>query len=57
VSVNSPGIYGISLKEEKRDYGGKDLQKRNVLRQEWKSEWGIEIFKQGLDNDTVCEFV
>ena len=31
VSVNSPGIRGVSPEEEKDGYGGKDLQKRNVL--------------------------
>ena len=31
VSVNSPGIRGVSPEEEKEDYGGKAMQKRNVL--------------------------
>jgi len=38
VSVNSPGIRGVSLEREKVGYGGKDLQKRKVLSLEWKSE-------------------
>ena len=38
VSVNSPGIRGVSPGEEMVGYGGKDLQKRNVLSLEWKSE-------------------
>ena len=31
VSVNSPGIRGVSPGEEMVGYGGKDLQKRKVL--------------------------
>jgi len=31
VSVNSPGIGGVSPEEEKEGYGGKDLQKMDVL--------------------------
>ena len=31
VSVDSPGIRGVSPEEEKEGYGGKDLQKREVL--------------------------
>jgi len=31
VSVNSPGICGVSSKEEKEGCSGKDLQKREVL--------------------------
>jgi len=31
VSVNSPRICGLSPDEEKEGYGGKDLQKREVL--------------------------
>jgi len=32
VSVNSPwGIRGVSPEEEKEGYGGKDLQKREVV--------------------------
>jgi len=38
VSVNSPGNRGVSPEEEKEGYGGKDLQKRNVLCLVWKSE-------------------
>jgi len=30
VSANSPGIRGVSPKEEKEDYGRKDLQKKNL---------------------------
>ena len=37
VSANSPGIREVSPKEEKEDYGRKDLQKKN-LSLEWKSE-------------------
>ena len=36
--VNSPGIRGVSLEEEKVGCGGKDLQKRKLLSLEWKSE-------------------
>jgi len=31
VSVNSPGIRGVSPEEENEGYGRKDLQKRKVL--------------------------
>jgi len=31
VSVNSWGNHGVSPREEKEGYGGKDLQKRKVL--------------------------
>ena len=34
----SGGIRGISPKGVKESYGGKDLQKKKVLRLEWKSE-------------------
>ena len=30
------------LEKKKEGYGGKDLQKRNVLSLEWKSEWVME---------------
>jgi len=32
------GIRGVSPEEEKEGYSGKDLQKREVLSLEWKSE-------------------
>ena len=32
------GIRGVSLEEEREGYWGKDLQKREVLSLEWKSE-------------------
>jgi len=38
VGKQSGGIRGVSSVEEKKGYGGKDLQKRNVLSLEWKSE-------------------
>ena len=39
-SKQSGGIHVVSPKEEKEGYGGKDLQKRKVLRLKWKSdEW------------------
>ena len=40
MSVNSPGIGGVSPEEEKEGYGGKDLQKMDVLSLEWK-KWGV----------------
>jgi len=45
VSVNSPGIPGISPEEEKEGYGGKDLQKRKILSLKWKSEgwWMMRV--------------
>ena len=38
VSVNSPGIRGVSPGEEIVGYGGNDLQKSKILSLEWKSE-------------------
>ena len=39
-SKQSGGIHVVSPEEEKEGYGGKDLQKRKVLRLKWKSdEW------------------
>jgi len=36
--VNSPGNPWVSPEEEKKNYDGKDLQKRKILSLEWKSE-------------------
>ena len=46
VSVNSPGIRGVSPEEENEGYGGNDLQKRKVLSREWKSEG---VMDDGVD--------
>ena len=42
LTVKVWGIHVIRPEEEKEGCGGKDLQKRNVLSLEWKSEWVME---------------
>ena len=37
-SKQSGRIHVVSPEEEKEDYGGKDLQKRKVLKLKWKSD-------------------
>ena len=55
VSVNSPrGIRKVSPEEEKEDYDGKDLRKRNVLSLQWKSE-GVMDDESGESMDPMEE--
>jgi len=44
IGKQSGGIRGVSPEEEKESNGGKDLQKRNLLSREWKSERVMEYY-------------
>jgi len=54
VSVNSGGIRGVSLEEEKEGCDGKDLQKRKVFSLEWKSE-GVMDDESGESMEPIEE--
>ena len=52
-SIGIRGIRGVSP-EEKKGYGGKDLQKRKVLSLEWKSE-GVMDDESGESMEPMAE--